>query len=181
MKKINEGILMGRDRWGRGIVLTPDGEFRHRFVPRDAKKGQIIQFKSSNNWQSSIAVAASITAMAVLFTGMGWGYRFWDHKGLAQLYTPNPPRGEIYATLNLGSPERVELDLDEEGRIVLVRIHGKNYPQHKALGHLVSETLRDRQDFFAELEINSGEPLGCYLKNESEDSSKKRKGSTKAK
>jgi hypothetical protein len=181
MKKINEGILMGRDRWGRGILLTPDGDFRSMFVPREVKKGQIVQFKSLSSWQSSVAVAVSITAMAVFFTGMGWGYRFWDHKGLAQLNTPNPPRGEIYATLNLGSPEKIELDLDEGGRIVLVRIHGKDYPQHKALGHLVSETLKDRQEFFAELEINSGEPLGCYLKNETEDSIQKRKGSTLAK
>lgn len=163
--------MLGRDRLGRGILLTPDGEFCKVYVPKNTVKGEIVRFKSANSLRSAMPVAACFSAMALLVMGMGWGYRFWDHKGLAQLNTPNPPRGEIYATLNLDSPEKVELDLDQEGRILLVRVNGKKVPGHNALGKSVPDALKRKTQVFKGIEIGSGSPMGLRFQKANHDAS----------
>lgn len=158
--------MLGHDRLGRGILLTPDGDFCKVYVPKNTLKGEVVRFKSANSFRSAMPLAACISAMALLVMGMGWGYRFCDHKGLAQLNTPNPPRGEIYATLNLDSSEKVELDLDQEGKILLVRMSGKSVPRHRAQGQTVLDALKNKAQFFVGVEINSGTPLGLRFRSQ---------------
>jgi hypothetical protein len=166
MKEIKEGILIGRDRLGRGILLTPVGEYRHAFISGEAQPGDVVQYGTNLSFRTAMALSAALTGAACILISFAISLSATHPGKIAKVIYPNPPRSVIYATLYLKSKsgDPVALDLDRQGHVVMVRVLGVQLAQREILGRPVSDVLKNRVQLLAGVKIVPGEPLGLQVR-----------------
>lgn len=166
MKSITEGILIGRDHFGRGILLTPEGEYRHAFVFRDAQPGEIIRYGTTYPLRAAMALSAALMGAACVLIAFAISISAATPAKIARGFYPKPPRDAVHATLYLKSRsgDPVALDLDRQGHVVMVRVLGERIARNEIIGRTVSDVLRNQDRLLAGIEVEPGEPLGLQMR-----------------
>lgn len=166
MKNIREGILIGKDHFGRGVVLTPEGEYRHAFVSSQAQPGDVIQIGTSLSFRTAMALSAALTGVACVLISLAVNLSTANTVKVAAGFFPDPPRAVVYATLYLKSQsgDPVALDLDQQGHVVTVRILGERIARQEIVGRPVADVLQNQDRLLAGVKIVPGEPLGLQVR-----------------
>lgn len=159
--------MLGRDRLGRGILLTPEGDYRHAFVARGARPGDVVCGSSKPSVRTTLTLSAALAGAASVLICLAVSLSINHPVKVAEReYPPNPPRGVIYATLYLNSKagDPVALDLDRQGHVVTVRAKGEKLARQQAVGHQVADVLENRDRLLAGVKVEPGEPLGLQIR-----------------
>ena len=161
-----EGILLGRDGLGRGVLLTPEGDYCRAFVAGDARPGDIVRSDAKPSAGLSLSLSAASAGVALILICFVLNFYLAHPVRIAgRIDAAGPSRGNIYATLYLkskaGAP--VALDLDRQGRIVTIRTNGERLPNSKAIGRPVADVLEDKDGLLTDIQVEPGEPLGLQI------------------